>query len=253
MGLAPQLADLDGDGELDLLTGAYTGLVSWMKGEGDGAFGAPEHLLRADGEPVGLGKVYDTGSRSFSSRMDGRYADAKCVSVAPVDWDADGDVDLVLGEADGRVLLIRNEGSAKEARFASKPERIKAGRKSVWVESGYSMVSTGDLDGDGLFDLVVGGRDGSVTFWRNEGKEGEPAFAPRLELIEAAGDGASPERSADNASPHVADVDGDGQAELLVGDYRRTSEGGESTAHGYVWVLEVLRDEPAPPGEAQRR
>jgi hypothetical protein len=37
------------------------------------------------------------------------------VAVA-FDWDRDGDVDLVVGDEDGRVALVRNEGSLPAAK-----------------------------------------------------------------------------------------------------------------------------------------
>ena len=45
---------------------------------------------------------------------------------------------------------------------------------------------------------------------------------------------------AERTQPHLADLDGDGVLELLVGDDRSCTNGDETnsrTAHGFVWVF----------------
>ena len=47
---------------------------------------------------------------------------------------------------------------------------------------GISTVSTGDLNGDGLFDLVVGKTNGRIAVALNTGTKTEPKFGAPAEL-----------------------------------------------------------------------
>ena len=57
---------------------------------------------------------------------------------------------------------------------------------------GISTVSTGDLNGDGLFDLVVGKTNGHIAVSVNVGTKTEPKFGAPMELKGTAGTRRSP-------------------------------------------------------------
>lgn len=76
-----------------------------------------------------------------------------------------------------------------------------------------SSVAVADWDRDGKLDLIVGNIEGEVFFLRNESEAGALVFgAKRLLIVDRRRD--SPRR---DAGPRVADWDGDGIDDLLVG------------------------------------
>jgi hypothetical protein len=101
---------------------------------------------------------------------------------------------------------------------------IEAGGEVLDVDSNDAGPTTADWDGDGRWDLIVGGGAGTVMFFRNEGSVTAPKLAAGIKLLEGAGHQSrkhdeTPTRVATRAKPHVCDWNGDGTLDLLVGDF----------------------------------
>jgi hypothetical protein len=238
---------MDADGDLDLVTGCFEGGAYLVPRLADGGFGAPEKILDEDGDVLRAGQYWDDEARAWTKMEKSEYPDALGISAAPVDWDGDGDLDLLLGSNDGRMFLRRNLGSAKQAKFAAKSERVKAGKKTIYIECGHAMPTVADWDGDGRWDIVSGSDDGAVRWWRNVGTPEEPAFAPGVALTRDVEDADGPESPGKRTQAHVADFDADGDMDLLVGDYHRSDDG---EYHGWVWLYRRVGAPEAagPPG-----
>jgi hypothetical protein len=185
--LTPAPGDLDGDGDVDLIVGTWNQDLMFV---------------RNNGTPQAPIWVVDPSAAIALPRVS---------HAAPAlgDLDNDGDLDLIVGQANGLVLHLKNVGSRRAPRFELVTDHlgdIKVGRRST-----PAFV---DVDGDGLLDIVLGHEDrGPLAVARNTGTR----TAPRFVLGESL-----PMPVPPISAPAFADVNGDGIADLLVG----TTSGG---------------------------
>ncbi len=178
---APAVADLDGDGRLDLVLGNWRDRVEWWRNTGTAQ--APA-WIRADSALVTITR----GSNTIPTLGD---------------LDGDGDLDMLIGEASGQLNLYRNVGSRTSPKFelvSDALDDIDVGRRSA-----PTLV---DLDGDGTLELLIGAEDGTVQLWRRApGPEihfvRDPDFSLRISDL--------------YATPAAGDLDGDGKVDLLIG------------------------------------
>jgi hypothetical protein len=178
---APAFGDLNGDGRVDLVLGTWSGDVLVFRGEGSGG-----------------------GARFMAdSTLAFRLPRGSNAMPALGDLDADGDLDLLVGQSNGAVSWYRNEGTPRAPRFVLVEERlgdISAGRRSA--------PAIFDADGDGLLDLVLGREAAGLMVFRNAGTREAPRFAE---------DAGWSLPLAPISAPALADVDGDGAVDLLAG------------------------------------
>lgn len=204
-----EFADLDADGDLDLLVGEsdfITTYVPWAKVlfyRNDGNACSPVWTLVSDDfDPAPIEDLYPRGIgiRPFAA--------------APrlVDIDHDGDLDLFVGEDHGNIRFSRNVGSPHEPQF----EFVELVYDSIKVRGLNVTPEFGDVDRDGDLDLVIGFYESfvpdseRVVFYRNNGTADAPAWD--LE------DGLLPSIHVRRVPvPQLADVDGDADLDFFVG------------------------------------
>jgi hypothetical protein len=214
------LVDIDGDGHLDILSGSYSrmdrdmaGLFQVLYGKGDGTFRKAEVLKGTDGKPL---IIPASGNAQLTEKI--------CTRPFAVDWDGDGHLDLVVGNFSGTFYWFKGLGKGK---FLPKPELIKAGGVPLRVPGAHSDPFVIDLDGDGSPDLVSGCSNGGIYWARNKAPKGKlPDLEPFRPLIKPGHqvNTDQPLRESDLTGPThatrvwVADVNGDGKPDLIVGD-----------------------------------
>jgi hypothetical protein len=243
---APTFGEVQGKRELELVLGVLGGAYNPLRTSAENLY-----YLRRDSiggwklQTKQLLPVLDIGSESIP---------------AVVDFDADGDLDLLLANKidpaalkTSRVYLFENVGSAKRPALRMggalplperyhyapafgdldgdrKPDMILGqwGPRLAWyrpigaelqpvdtamvtITRGSNTVpALGDLDGDGDLDLVVGESSGWLNYYRNAGTRARPRFT----LVSDEFDGIKVGR---RSAPLLADLDRDGDLDLLVG------------------------------------
>lgn len=133
--------DYDDDGILDFISGSYDpGDVYLFRGLGDGEYAKVETILDEDDQPLVHHPVeFAEYARLTSEVGPGSDSDeatsARVASFgswpAAVDWDDDGDLDMLIGDFGGGIYLRKNIGSRSEPIFDRESVRVKASGKSL--------------------------------------------------------------------------------------------------------------------------
>jgi len=162
---SPNFADFDGDGDLDLVCGEFLDSLTYF--ENAGTRTKPVYtrgrLLSRDGTAI---------------RMD-----LQMLQVIALDWDADGDTDLIVGQEDGRIALMEHTGVVKDRMPVFElPRFFKQEADNLRVGVLPSPVGV-DWDADGDEDLIAGDTAGYLNFVENTGmRDGLPVWAPPVYL-----------------------------------------------------------------------
>ncbi len=193
---APAPIDLDGDGDLDFLMGVLGGAFNPIATAADNFF------------------YWERSAKDRFELRTKRFLDGLDLGndtvPAFVDLDADGDLDLVVGNKidpaagdSGRLTFFTNEGTRTAPRFRW--------TSSLPMADAYHLAPAfGDLDGDGDQDLLLGTWNKDVLFYRNQGTAREARWV----LDEAAS--IKPPRVS-QATPVLGDIDGDRDLDLFIG------------------------------------
>ncbi|WP_422370998.1 FG-GAP-like repeat-containing protein [Hoeflea sp.] len=219
VGLASAMtfADIDRDGVLDLVVGTQSGTLEYFQYTSTG--GAPAYTERTGG----------------ANPFDGIYVGSHSTPEL-ADIDGDGDLDLVVGKDDGSFDYFENTGTAVAPAYT---ERTGTANPFGGIDVGsYSTPELADIDGDGDLDLVVGEDDGSLYYFENTGTSMAPAYTARTGADNPF-DGID---AGSYSTPELADIDGDGDLDLVVGDRLGTFTYYENTGpSGFQFVLNVTQ------------
>ncbi len=210
---SPNFADFDGDGDLDLLCGEFLDGFTYFENLGTRT------------EPR-----YARGRR-VKDRTGARLAmDLEMIVPIAFDWDKDGDLDLIVGDEDGRVAFVENTGKFDAERtpifaapvyFQQEADTLKCGALATPMSV--------DWDGDGDGDIVSGNTAGYVEFFENLSgpKVVQPKWAApsRIEIdgkpfrVMAGSNGSiqgPAEAKWGYTTLNVADWDGDGRLDIVL-------------------------------------
>jgi hypothetical protein len=168
---AMQAADLDGDGDLDVLTSAVSSgkQVTWSENLGAGLFAPPATISSTPNTPT---------------------------DVSAADLDGDGDLDVLsASSSDGRIAWYRNLGGG-----------LFGGLQVITNQAdGAVSVSAADLDGDGIIDVLSGSENDHIVAWYKN--LGNGSFGPQ-DVI-----GVMPSAT---VKVLASDLDGDGEPDVLA-------------------------------------
>lgn len=162
---APIMHDWDGDNRADLLVG-------------EGSYSANNiHLFLNQGSSAA--PVFNEEKRQPLALGEGRQQ----LTPALADVNGDGKLDILVADREGRITAYTRPAawkfgdSVSPAGFLSKSGGLTpAEGQALALGSGIHTVTTGDLNGDGLFDLIVGKGNGRIAWAANKGTKESPKF-----------------------------------------------------------------------------
>jgi hypothetical protein len=201
----PAFVDLDADGDFDLLLGEENGNINFYRNIGNRT--SPDWELISD---------------NYSSIHAGKRS-----SPAFGDIDGDSDLDLLIGQDEGKILFYENQGTVYLPWWALVTENY------LFIDVGtHCTPALVDIDGDGDMDLFSGEYEGNINFYRNDKAFPVPCFSKITESYFAI-------EADDHSSPAFADIDGDGDKDLFVGrkDGKLDFYENIGTAESALWNL----------------
>jgi len=92
------------------------------------------------------------------------------------DIDNDGDEDLLIGIQSGDLVYYENTSTGNGAVFNTAQAGFNDHTGTPIVTEGYAFPQFFDLDNDGLLDLILGTKAGTIEYYRNIGTANNPSF-----------------------------------------------------------------------------
>lgn len=225
--------DLNGDSKPDLVLGNEDGYLLYVENTSPGRL--PESFKQAM-ELRAAGEIFRIESpRGLQGPAEGRWGYTVPVLV---DWDRDGDLDLLVGSLHSYYLLLENKGTRISPAFGA-PETLTHGGKPLGVAWRTRPVVR-DFNNDGRMDLLALDGDGMLTLWRASGRlefgPGERIADEKGEPIKLDGKG----RETGRAMLAWMDWNADGKADLIAGNAIENFDGlrwYENTGSAAKWTM----------------
>ncbi|MEQ9353698.1 MAG: FG-GAP-like repeat-containing protein [Vicingaceae bacterium] len=167
-----ETADLDRDGNLDIVNGNL-----WYENIGEGIYGSAKTITSFNNRIINfedrnsdgyVDVIYGTGSIQYNNGeeiFENTFSDAlhNSGTVASfADIDGDGVRDIIYSDHVSGSNILWNKGQ-EVGGFESSSTTILAGSLSIqWIESG-------DIDGDGLNDIIVSQSTNEISWLKNQG------------------------------------------------------------------------------------
>ena len=206
--LVPVAVDWDRDGDEDLVVTSNSSILYFQNNNGT------------------LQEVADTENpfQAFNNAEEDSDLDiGSDISVNFFDFDGDSDLDIIAGNSFGRVLAFRNNSDG----WTKLTGRNHPLGENVTLEDDAS-IGRGDVDNDGDDDLIIGKENGTFLYWESLAISSEtpqtpltpdtPDSFPQTFTLQEADNPFSNLDIGDGATPELADIDGDGDLDLVSGN-----------------------------------
>lgn len=204
---APCVADFDGDGDLDLMSGSMP-----MYTQADERRDRTRDFLQYF-KNTGSGKKLQLSARPFPAV--GTFPHTHLATPRAYDWDADGDLDLIVSAREN-IFLYENQGTESSPKFVAHRKPIA----SHWGSATIAADQFRDWNGDGRLDLIhnytvrINTGVGNPFGWSKP----QPILPPGKYIEHPSGIGD------DWFWPFLDDFNQDGKMDVLFGDW-----------HGNIW------------------
>ena len=176
----PYFFDFDHDGDMDLFSGSQLGDIKYYKNIG-----------------TTTGPAWEENSGYFTALKHSIYS-----AVAIGDVNGDSLPDAIVGDFTGKLYYHRNNGSG----FT-----LVAPALGSIALGGWSSPRLVDLDLDGDLDIVAGNEAGKLNYIKNQGTATNPIWILIPNYFSGIDVG-------NNCVPAIADLDLDGELEILTGN-----------------------------------
>jgi MYXO-CTERM domain-containing protein len=248
---SPKLADIDGDGIRDILYATGGGRLHVLRVTPKGPVdmpGFPFVADRVDGlahKPLDGKPNYLKSAAYDKGKVDPALAaDAFTEAPAIADMDGDGKPEIVLSTWSGWIYVVQKDGSRRPGwpiRLPDIPSCPLDGKKpagpctstaAIIDQGAFGSPVLEDMNKDGKLDIVQSAFDGKVYVFGLDGKvlDGWP-----VELHYTGKLSPEPQRGRILATPTVADFNGDGYPEVIVGSNEKLGQGKQS---GGVYMID---------------
>ncbi len=213
--IAPHLADVDGDDDLDLLLGLQEGQIA---------------LYRNEGTANNASFVFET---DFWKGLD--VGEAATISTADVN--GDGELDLILGESNGNFNYYRGLGGERYVQendtfgnvlvndfivqTKTNPVTLEPYDTLIMESQGYSAPVFTDLDGNGKPEIISGSLRGYLKLYYDISLNAQDTFKEQEGFVyDFREQNYAYYKFGFETMPAAADLDGDGNQEIVVGNRR---------------------------------
>lgn len=218
---SPALFDIDGDGDLDLILANRGNYRETLNGK----------------DRLALFENVGTSSKALFKLITDDYLGFSQKNLAGLnptfaDLNGDGLNDLVFGLLNGRIHYYQNSGTASVPAFTLVTDTLG----SIDVGS-LAAPHFYDMDGDSVLDLVLGASTGFIQYHKNHGTKTQPYFlsAPTVDSVgkiwaadyfynynnfDSVGNPIDSVKTFEyegHSTPWIADLDNDGNPEILTG------------------------------------
>jgi hypothetical protein len=220
---SPVLADMDGDGVMEIVVGSTSGQIRVLKGNGSNMKGWPVWT-----EPIETVQTHADAASYTSGAMDVDSREPVNGPVAVGNLNGKGGLEVVAAGGYGRVYAFATDGTLLDGFpveiIGREPHEFDAHHT---YENGILGAPTlVDVDGDGDMEIVVAAMDSRLYVWHHDGS----LMAPYpIEVCHPENCGVAGYRIITSVS--VGDLDGDGDPDFVFGTNETTGGDKYSVTH----------------------